>query len=250
MTMKSSKSLVIIPAYSEEKNIQFVIDEVSHAVPDFNILVIDDGSLDATAFLARQYGAEVLTHAVNLGYGAAVQTGLKYAVQHEYGIIVIMDADGQHDANDIPVLVDALARERADIVIGSRYLKRGDYKTTPLRALGVVFFSFLTYLIIHKRMSDITSGFQAMNTVAARFLSINYPVDFPDAEIIILLSLSGFDILEVPSRFRQRISGKSMFTLPKALYYPFKAMLAIFIVLLKALFWNKETNKKCQLLDK
>lgn len=228
--------LVIIPAHNEEKNIAPVITEVRENLPGFRIVVVNDGSTDKTARVAADMGADVLSHPVNIGYGAAVQTGFKYACAKGYTTVLLMDGDGQHDAKDGPALIHALEEHSADMVIGSRFMGNNRYKSTFARLVGRNLFSMITYLITHKSLIDITSGYQALSGQAVAFLARNYPVDFPDAEVIIMMLLNGFKIAEVPANFRQRLSGQSMFSLPKKLYYPFKGLLAILIVILRIVF--------------
>jgi len=196
--------------------------------------VVDDGSTDGSRELLENLPVTVLSHPVNLGYGAAVQTGLRYAVSRGYGTVVLMDADGQHVPSEIPILLAALEKG-ADIVIGSRLLGGpSGYRIPLLRRMGITFFSALAKVLGGTRIHDVTSGFQAMRLEVARFLAEEYPVDFPDAEVIISLGLRKFRIAEVPAHFRMRVHGSSMYSNPaKALYYPFKSLLASFIVLLR-----------------
>jgi glycosyltransferase involved in cell wall biosynthesis len=230
-------SLVIIPAFNEEKNLPHVLAEIRAYLPGFSVVVVNDGSKDRTAAIAASLGATVISHPVNIGYGAAVQTGFKFACKNACNdVIVIMDADGQHDAKDAPALIRALKEHTADMVIGSRFMAKNTYKTTFSRVVGRNLFSLITYLVTHKRFLDITSGFKALNGRATAFLSRNYPVDFPDAEVIILMLLSGFRIVETPACFRQRIGGRSMFSLSKKIYYPFRGLLAVLIVVLQVIF--------------
>jgi len=236
MDVMRMKSLVIIPAFNEEKNLPRVLDEIQEHLPGFDIVVVNDGSYDATAQTAQSKGAGVISHAVNVGYGAAVQTGFAYARENGYATVLLMDGDGQHDARDGATLVRALVEHSADMVIGSRFQGRSPYKTTFARVVGKNIFSLVTYLVTHKSFVDITSGFRALNRRAVEFLSRNYPVDFPDAEVIIMLLLCGFKVAEAPATFRKRTCGRSMFCLSKKIYYPFKGMLAIFIVIARVMF--------------
>jgi hypothetical protein len=231
--MKKNKTLVIIPAYNEEENIAFVLDEITISAPACDYAVVDDGSRDNTRGVVLQKKAQLISHPVNLGYGAAVQTGLKYALACGYDSAVLMDGDGQHDARDVPGLLEALTTQGADVVIGSRFLKPNHYRPGFIRGLGMKFFSGLTSWIIGEPIRDTTSGFQALNKRALAFLSEHYPVDFPDAQVIILLVLSKFKVIEVAANFRPRLRGKSMYTFSKAVYYYFEVILAILIVLLK-----------------
>ena len=196
--------LVVIPAFNEEKNLPSVLSDVNEHLPDFDVVVVNDGSQDRTAEIAAAYGAAVVSHPVNIGYGVAVQTGFRYASHHAYDTVVLMDADGQHNAADAPELVRALETHHADMIIGSRFMKQRAYKTTLARRMGRNIFSLIINIVTHRHFVDITSGYKVFNSRAVAFLSLNYPVDFPDAEVIIMMLLSGFNVAEAPANFRQR----------------------------------------------
>lgn len=227
------KALVLIPVFNEEKNLPAVIGEIRSFIPGYDIVIVNDGSSDQTVAVATALGVEVISHPVNLGYGVAVQTGLMYAVKKKYDCVLLMDGDGQHDARNGPALISALMENNAHMVIGSRFLGKAPYKVSFARKIGRTLFSRIIYLTTKKSFLDITSGFRAIDKEAVRFLALNYPVDFPDAEIIIKMLLHGFKILEVPAEFRQRTIGHSMFSFSKKLYYPFKGTLAILVILLR-----------------
>lgn len=225
---------IVIPVFNEAMNIDRVVHEIRGGGIDWDILAVDDGSTDATCEILGKLPVTFISHPINLGYGAAVQTGLRHAVRRGYETVVLMDGDGQHDPSQIPILLKAL-EDGADIVIGSRFLgDGGGYPIPLLRRGGIAFFSALAALLGGTRIRDVTSGFQAMRKPVADFLAEEYPVDFPDAEVIIALGLKKFRITEVPTRFRMREHGTSMYSNPaRAVYYPFKSMLASFIVLLR-----------------
>lgn len=231
---RGKETAIVLPVYNEAGNLRATVDEIRGTGIPCDIVMVDDGSTDGSRKLLGELPVTVLAHPVNLGYGAAVQTGLRYVVSLGYGTVVLMDADGQHVASEIPNLLAALEKG-ADIVIGSRLLgEPSGYRIPLLRRLGITFFSSLAKLLGGTRIYDVTSGFQAMRADVAGFLAEEYPVDFPDAEVIISLGLSKFRIAEVPARFRSRVHGSSMYSNPvRALYYPFKSFLASFIVLLR-----------------
>lgn len=228
------KIAVVVPVYNEAKNIRGTVEEIRATCARWDIVAVDDGSTDGSLELLSDLPVTVISHAVNLGYGAAVQTGLVYAVREGYEIVVLMDADGQHMPSDIPRLLSALDAG-ADIVIGSRLLGKTATYTIPLaRRVGITFFSALAKMLGGKKVHDVTSGFQAMRRNVAEYLAEQYPVDFPDAEVIISLGLKKFRLAEVPAAFRMRVHGGSMYDNPaKALYYPFKSFLASIIALLR-----------------
>jgi glycosyltransferase involved in cell wall biosynthesis len=226
--------LVVMPAFNEAESIGSTLARIRESLPDADMLVVSDASSDATASIARAAGARVVELPCNLGYGGAVQTGFKYAVQHGYDAVIQMDADGQHDpASAAPLLAPVLAGE-ADVVIGSRFLGRAEYRIPGLRRLGMNMFGAIVTFVTRRRFSDPTSGFQALGPGVIRFFARDhYPSDFPDADTIILLVLAGFRVREVPVTMRARTAGSSMHSNLKAFYYVSKMMLSIVMVLLR-----------------
>ena len=229
------KRLLIMPAHNEEKNLPVVFAELCRLnLPDLDVLVVDDYSRDNTAAVARRFGATVISLPCNLGYGAAVQTGFRYAVEHGYPVAAMMDADGQHDAASLPALYQVVESGQADVALGSRILGHMEYEAGMARKLGMGFFRALVSQLIRQRITDPTSGFQALSAeVMAYFARDNYPTDYPDADTILLLRYAGFKISEVPVTMRGRLSGVSMHAGLKPLYYVVRMFLAIFIVLLR-----------------
>lgn len=232
MTAKA-KVAVLIPAYNEAESIERVVKAIRKTNSDFDIIVIDDGSSDDTAELAEKAGAMVLSLAVNMGYGAALQTGYKYALKHNYDYTVQIDGDGQHDPKFIDQLLDTL-KNGSDVAIGSRFMGNlGNYKNPALRQIGMMFFRFLIYVFIKIKITDPTSGFQALNKQVIRFFakSKQYPTDFPDADVIILLHYAGFQVSEIPVVMYNNETGKSMHSGFKPIYYIIKMLLSIYAVL-------------------
>jgi len=232
--MPKKRCLAIIPAFNEEKNIAAVIRKVKSGNSVDDILVVDDCSNDRTAAVAVQAGARVVTLLSNLGYGAAVETGYKYANEHGYDTVVQLDGDGQHEPGCISDLLQALHAVPADVVIGSRFLGKSSHYRPPLaRRIGMRFFRLLIRMFIHKTITDPTSGFQALNRNVIQFLVKNnlYPSDYPDADIIILLNNVGFRITEIPVVMYESTTGKSIHSGFKPLFYMVKMLLSIFSVL-------------------
>jgi len=227
--------LIVIPAHNEAENIGAVLEEVRRLSPACDAVVVDDGSCDGTAKVVRRAGVRCLRHPYNLGYGGAVQTGLRYARRRGYGTVVLMDGDGQHDAGQVPALVEALRQTGADVVIGSRFVERTGYRVPALRRAGMAFFSLVTWALTGLRVRDVTSGFQALNRRAVAFLAEEYPLDYPDAETVILLVRSGFGVVERRADVRPRLSGVSMHSGLRTLYYPFRALMGVCIVMLRTL---------------
>lgn len=228
------KILVLIPAYNESRRLGEVITAVRNVVPDYEILVVNDGSRDDTAAVARRAGVAVISHPFNMGYGVAIQTGYKYALARGYDHVVQMDGDGQHDPAWIPALLRPVVHGEADFVIGSRFLESGSYRPSLVRRMGMAFFRSLVSRLIGSSITDSTSGYQAFNRrVTGFFTSDSFPCDYPDADMLITLHRYGFRIAEVPVRMRANESGTSMHGGLKPLYYLFKMLLSIAVTLLR-----------------
>jgi glycosyltransferase involved in cell wall biosynthesis len=227
-------SILVIPAYNEAANVAAVVRDVRASLPGFDVLVIDDGSADDTAVVARRAGARVLRLPVNSGYGVALQSGYKYAVRHGYATVAQMDADGQHRAEYMPGLLKLVEDGRADIVIGSRFLDGdGHYQPSRARRIGMGIFSRMASRIMSQHVTDPTSGYQVMRIEVARFFCSDvYPADYPDADILILLHRSGFRVAEIGVQMRMP-SGKSMHSGHRSLYYVYKMFLSILVTLLR-----------------
>jgi glycosyltransferase involved in cell wall biosynthesis len=228
-----NKTIVIIPAYNEEKRIAAVVAEVRAHVPGAVVVVINDSSRDSTAAVARQSGAKVVSHPFNMGYGAAIQTGYKYARDMGFDFLVQLDADGQHDPSSIPALLAPVISGEADIVIGSRFLGNS-YRPPFVRRAGMALFRGIVTLVTGRAITDTTSGFQAFNRDVIRLFATDiFPVDYPDADMLIMLHRTGFRITEVPVRMFENSEGKSMHNGFKPLYYTFKMLLSICVTLMR-----------------
>ncbi|MGE5328753.1 MAG: glycosyltransferase family 2 protein [Deltaproteobacteria bacterium] len=227
--MDCPKKLVIIPAYNEEKSIEEVIAKTQKSLPEVDILVIDDGSKDQTAFKSREAGAFVIQLPFNIGIGGAVQTGYIYAMQNNYDIAIQCDADGQHDPTQIKKIIEPIILDSADMVIGSRYLEKTLYKSKLMRRIGIMFLSNTVSMLIGKRISDPTSGFRAVNKKIIEYFSDRYPLDYPEADVLVRLNNHNFRMLEIPVEMRKRQGGKSSITPLKSIYYMAKVSLALII---------------------
>jgi len=228
------KILIVIPAYNESERIAEVVCNVREAVPDYDILVVNDGSVDETSQAAQSAGAVVVSHPFNLGYGVAIQTGYKYALAKGYGFVVQMDGDGQHDPAFIPQLLEPVRNGEIDFTLGSRFLGTESYEPSLARRIGMAFFRWLVSLLIATRITDSTSGYQAFNRGVIRYFTTEvFPCDYPDADMLLTLHRAGFSIREVPVRMHASATGKSMHTGWKPLYYMFKMLLSIFVTLLR-----------------
>ena len=236
--MKPSKeTLILIPAFNEEKNIEKVISGIEKRYPGTHILVVNDGSQDCTSLFARKAGAEVISLPFNLGYGVALQAGYKYALEKGYEYVVQMDGDGQHDPAYIGELLSVVTSREADIALGSRFLsreKKGTYRAGLVRRAGMKLFSLITSILIGQKVTDPTSGYQALNNKVLRFYASDiYPFDFPDADVLIMLHRAGFTIKEMPVAMHQSGNSKPMHRGLVPFYYVFKMFLSIFVELLR-----------------
>jgi glycosyltransferase involved in cell wall biosynthesis len=232
--MSTDRIVIVVPAFNESGRVGDVVRDVARALPGADVVVVDDGSADETAAEARQAGAVTLSLPVNSGYGAALQTGYKYAVRRGYSIVGQIDADGQHRAEFLPAMLAALT-DGFDVVIGSRFLDRdGHYRPSLARGFGMRLFARIVSLVTHQHLSDPTSGMQLMRIDVARFFcSSVYPTDYPDADILILLHRSGYRIHEVAVQMRPS-PGKSMHSGHHSLYYIYKMALSILVTLLRS----------------
>lgn len=198
--------LIIIPAYNEEANVGTV---VSQCLRWGRVLVIDDGSTDRTAQVAALAGADVMIHGKNLGYCTSLQDGYYHALAKQEDCLVQLDADGQHDPAFIPIVCAPVLNKSADIVIGSRFLL-GDYPVEFLKAVGMMFFRHLVRRFAGP-FTDTTSGFQCLNRDAFKFfLAEIFPVQYPDANVIIKCVRAGLRVKEVPVVMRPNPQGRSM----------------------------------------
>jgi glycosyltransferase involved in cell wall biosynthesis len=169
----------------------------------------------------------------NLGYGQALQTGMKYGLARGYDIIVSMDADGQHLTTDASRLVAALQETGADLVIGSRFCAENGYETPIDRRLGQLLFSHLTLWLLRQRIYDTSSGFKAMRADACREIVSGSFLDF-HMESIVQLHLSKYKIVEIPIKVQERTHGQSMYSLASIFQYPLKTMLLTIVAMMDA----------------
>jgi glycosyltransferase involved in cell wall biosynthesis len=228
MDKKRNDTLIIIPAFNEAWNIVSLIFDLAEKIKDCDILVVNDASVDNTGQLAEKTGmVSVLNFPYNLGIGAAVQAGFKYANKYKYEFALQFDGDGQHIAEQIPRLMKLLRLKKCDVVIGSRFCKnQKSYKSTFFRRIGIRFFTFVTLILIRKRIYDCTSGFRAYNRRAIKFLSKHYPADYPEPEALILLGKNKFKISEVFTPMRNRKGGESSIS-KKSMFYMIKVFLSM-----------------------
>ena len=230
-----ARYLAVVPAYNEAATVAKVVRALHERRPDFDVLVIDDGSTDATAEIAERAGAFVVRHPFNLGIGGAVQSGFTFALENDYDYMVQVDADGQHDPGEIQHLIDAMAADPTlDMVIGSRFIRDGEYPAPISRRTGIHIFAFILSRIVGQRVSDPTSGFRLSNRRAIALFARDYPHDYPEVEAVLMLHFHRLRSAEVPVRMFERGGGVSSLTSGKSVYYMVKVLLAIFVGLLRA----------------
>ena len=227
----AGRRLAIIPAYNEAVTVAGVVESLRRHAPGWDAVVIDDGSTDETARLARDAGARVLHAPFNLGIGGAVQLGFVYAMENGYDFMVQVDADGQHDPREIASLVREMTEyPQLDVVCGSRFLS-DDYRyPAPVsRRTGIHLFAFLMSKIVGQRVSDPTSGFRLYNRRAISLFARDYPHDYPEVEAVLLLHHHRLSMREVPVQMFPREGGASSINSGKSAYYMVKVLLAIFV---------------------
>jgi hypothetical protein len=219
--------IVGLPAYNEAARLPAVLRAVAAAVPAAEIVVVDDGSADGTGDVAASHGASVLRHPFNLGYGAALQTLYKYALQSGADLVVQLDADGQHDPAEIPRVAAPVASGECDLAIGSRFVARSDYRMGPVRGLGRRLFSVLGRFA-GVTVSDPTSGFQALNRrVVALYCEPFFPPDYPDVDVLVAATRRGIRIREVPVEMRESPRGSTLHGGARDFYYVYKMLLSL-----------------------
>ncbi len=228
-----NKILTLIPAYNEEQNIAKVITELKADFPDSDVLVINDCSKDNTLKVLQEIDANYISTSYNSGYAGALQLGFKYAVAKGYSYVIQFDGDGQHVANQAKKLYEAAKDTDSDIIIGSRFLKKTNYKHSFFRKVGTKLFSLLIRMINRVKISDPTSGFQILNRKTFTHYSKmgNFP-EYPDANLLIAMLLDGYKVSEVSVQMREREFGESMHGgIIKPIKYMIKMIYSIFVIL-------------------
>ncbi|WP_315116229.1 glycosyltransferase family 2 protein [uncultured Clostridium sp.] len=229
------KCLVIIPAYNEEKNIYKVVKAIKDSDfekddnLEFDIVVVNDGSKDNTELEAKKAGAKVLNLSSNLGIGGAVQTGYLYALYNGYDAAVQIDGDGQHSSKDLGRLVKELNESNADMVIGSRFICKSNYKPSVCRKIGIKYFSKLVSFLCKSSYYDTTSGYRMVNKRGISLFANYYPQDYPEVETIVYAVKNGLNVKEIDVNMNKRQGGKSSITPIKSVYYMVKVTIASLI---------------------
>lgn len=230
-----SKSIVIIPAFNEENSILLIVRRLEYLYPDFDILVINDGSQDDTETEVNKSKAKLINHPFNLGYGTTIQTGYKYAYHNGYDYLIQLDADGQHDVESLKNIYKELISGKADLILGSRFFSSSTYKPDFFRKIGMKLFRFIVNKITKLNLSDVTTGFQGMNRkVLFEFIKDTFPFEYPDADVIVMAHKKGIRIKEVPVLMYENKTGKSIHSSPiKNIIYVIQMLISLAILLIQ-----------------
>ncbi len=228
-----SRRVAIVPAYNEEESIGRVVDELRAFDEGLEVLVVDDGSTDGTAEIARARGARVVSLPFNLGIGGAVQTGFRYAWEHDFDVAVRVDGDGQHAPAELDAVLAPVLSGEADVVVGSRFIGGDGYRSSRSRRVGIRLLALSVSALTRQRITDPTSGFQAANRKGIRLFAADYPHDYPEAEAAVMVAKHALRLCEVPVAMRARETGQSSITAVRSVYYMVKVVLAIFVALFR-----------------
>jgi len=228
--MERCASLAVVPAYNEEATVGDVVRAIRVHAPQFDVVVVDDGSTDATGAVAEAAGARVLRLPFNLGIGGAVQAGFTFAYENHYDYMVQVDGDGQHDPAEIATLSAAMTGPGApDMICGSRFASPTGYVAPVSRRTGIHVFAFLLSGLLRQRVTDPTSGFRLYNRRAISLFARDYPHDYPEVEAVLMLHHHRLTMHEIPVRMFQRGGGVSSISSGKSFYYMVKVLLALFV---------------------
>ncbi|MGH9871905.1 MAG: glycosyltransferase family 2 protein [Pyrinomonadaceae bacterium] len=234
MSPNVSRILIAIPAYNEAGTIAAVVERVRSALPDHDLLVVNDGSGDATGSILKTLGVTVATHRCNLGYGRAIQTAIMYALESDYDALITLDADGQHQPEQVEGLLRDFEAGGCDLLIGSRYIAGRDYRDAPFgRRVGMRLFSLIVKLVVGQRVYDTSSGLKVMRHTVFDPLTQWHFVDF-HAEAIVYLMRLGYRIGEYPVTVAERAQGRSMYTLVNYFKYPLKTSMLVLLGIIQA----------------
>lgn len=223
------KCLIIIPAYNEAANIEKVINNIVQNYPQYDYVIINDGSTDKTEKVCVNAGYQVLNLPINMGIGGAVQTGYRYAKKNNYDAAVQIDGDGQHDVAFLEDMLKLLETGEADVVIGSRFVQKEGFQSSQIRRVGIRFLSILARILTGVQVRDITSGYRVVNRRFIEIYANDYPADYPEPEAMIIAAVHGGVIKEYPVVMRERENGTSSITFKKSVYYMIKVTLAMLV---------------------
>ncbi len=225
--------LVVVPAWNERSAVGATIADIRGAQPDFDVLVVDDGSGDDTAEIAATAGVTVCRLPFNLGVGGAMRTGYRYAARHGYDVVAQVDADGQHDPRYLTAMIDRL--DEADVVIGARFAGAGDYRVGLLRGLAMRLLAGVVSRLARCRLTDVTSGFRVVNRRALTVFATHYPAEYlgDTVESLVIALRTGCTVTQEPVAMRHRTGGAASQTPARAAAYLFRATVALSLALIR-----------------
>jgi len=221
--------MVLIPAWNEEDSIGAVVCDARSHFPEAEVLVVDDGSSDRTASVARASGATVARMPFNQGVGAASQTGYLFALDRGCDLLVQLDGDGQHPAAELARLAEPVRRGEADLAVGSRFSGAGGYRSGLARRVGQRLFGFLVSALTRQTFTDTTSGMRAMNRRTVALFAARFSAEFADVESLQQAVRSGLTVVELPVTMRSRRHGSSFLTPVGSAFYLFKTLIVLLI---------------------
>ena len=221
--------MIIIPAFNESESIQKTIEDIESKDTGFDYVVINDCSTDNTLDILQSNGFNYVSLPVNLGIGGAVQTGYLYAYENGYDYAVQVDGDGQHDVAYLKGMLEALQKNDANMVIGSRFITNEGFQSTFMRRVGIVYFTWLIKLLTGATVTDPTSGFRLVNRDVIELFAKDYPKDYPEPESVVAILKKNMKVIEEPVIMKERQGGVSSIRLWKSAYYMIKVTLAILI---------------------
>ena len=223
------KKLIIIPAYNESECIERTVKDIQKCAQGFDYVIINDCSTDHTKEICEKNGFHLINLPINLGIGGAVQTGYRYAYENGYDIAVQFDGDGQHDASFLIQMADTLQKEKADMVIGSRFIEKVGFQSSLIRRVGIVYFTRLIKLLTGTTITDPTSGLRMINRSVIKIFANDYPKDYPEPESVVAVLKNKKIVKEMPVVMRERQGGTSSIGSLKSIYYMIKVTLAILV---------------------
>lgn len=223
------RKLVIIPAYNEAESIVRTVGDIRENAPGFDYVIVNDCSRDSTEALCREQGFPVISLAVNLGIGGAVQTGYLYALEKGYDMAVQFDGDGQHDAKFLESMGQYLQEQGAGMVIGSRFLEKKGFQSSGLRRFGIRYFTGVIRLLTGRVITDPTSGMRMTDRKVMTVFANNYPGDYPEPESVVAVLEQKIKVVEFPVLMRERRGGTSSISPMGSVFYMLKVTLAIFM---------------------
>lgn len=234
--MNKKKIILVIPAYNEEESIlntyKMVENYNKKNKEKLDVIVINDGSKDNTKFVLEKNNIPHINLICNLGIGGAVQTGYKYALNNGYDIAIQFDGDGQHDVNYVDDIVKPIINNEANMVIGSRFVKKSKegFKSSTARRMGIKIISFFIKIKTRKKIYDVTSGFRAIDREVLELFTNYYPTEYPEPISSVNVLKKGYKVSEVPVIMKERERGKSSISSWKNVYYMINVILSIILM--------------------